>query len=186
MLKLRAHIRVCTPPFCTWIFKKKRGGYDPTQIWKGGGKQSLRTARKTCVSLVLHFACFVFASVFISDGEPGRVCQVPVSMQAIISAPFEVCACVWARMHVCVHCGIAACRMDENTDMRPMAKGSPAKARSGLNECLLRGSGRFTALRWKTHDTVREFPSEPTQKRPVDGTGGPYCVLVVVVVLLWQ
>lgn len=50
--------------------------------------------RKTCVSLVLHFACFVFAGVFISDVEPSRVCQAPVSMQAIISASFEVCACV--------------------------------------------------------------------------------------------
>lgn len=46
------------------------------------------------------FACFVFAGVFISDeGEPRRkprrVCQAPVSMQAIISASFEVyvCAC---------------------------------------------------------------------------------------------
>lgn len=49
------------------------------------------------------FACFVFASVFISDeGEPSRVCQAPFSMQAIISASFEVNVCVC----VCVHCGV--------------------------------------------------------------------------------
>lgn len=41
------------------------------------------------------FACFVFAGVFISDeGAPRRVCQAPVSMQAIISASFEVYVCV--------------------------------------------------------------------------------------------
>ncbi len=50
------------------------------------------------------FACFVFAGVFISDEgeprrEPRRVCQAPVSMQAIISASFEVYVCVcWACM----------------------------------------------------------------------------------------
>lgn len=33
------------------------------------------------------FACFVFVGVFISEeGEPSRVCQAPVSMQAIISS----------------------------------------------------------------------------------------------------
>lgn len=45
------------------------------------------------------FACFVFAGVFISDeGEPRReprkVCQAPVSMQAIISSSFDVNVCV--------------------------------------------------------------------------------------------
>lgn len=41
------------------------------------------------------FACFVFAGIFISDeGAPRRVCQAPVSMQAIISASFEVYVCV--------------------------------------------------------------------------------------------
>lgn len=62
-------------------------------------KQWLWTAMKTCVSLVFVFACFVFAGVFISDEgaqrrEPRRVCQAPVSMQAIISASFEVYVCV--------------------------------------------------------------------------------------------
>lgn len=57
------------------------------------------------------FACFVFAGVFISDEgeprrEPRRVCQAPVSMQAIISASFEVNGCV---VCVCVHCGVGVC-----------------------------------------------------------------------------
>lgn len=84
---------------------------DPSQIWKG--KESIGFGlRGKRVSLVLHFACFVFASVFISDGESGRVCQASVSMQAIISAPFEVCACVWVCMHVCVRYGTGVCCMD--------------------------------------------------------------------------
>lgn len=41
------------------------------------------------------FACFVFVGVFISDeGEPGRVCQAPVRMEAIISSSFDVYVCV--------------------------------------------------------------------------------------------
>lgn len=52
------------------------------------------------------FACFVFAGVFISDeGEPRReprkVCQAPVSVQAIISSSFDVNVCVFS-VHVCV------------------------------------------------------------------------------------
>ena len=51
--------------------------------------------------------------VFISDGEPRReprrVCQAPVSMQAIISASFEVHVCVlsvyvFVCARVCVEC----------------------------------------------------------------------------------
>lgn len=61
-----------------------------------GKKQWLRTARKTCVPLVFVLACFVFVSVFISDeGGPRRVCQAPVSMQAIISPV------LWSPMYVC-------------------------------------------------------------------------------------
>lgn len=50
------------------------------------------------------FACFVFASVFISEeGEPSRVCQAPVSMQAIISsAPLK-------SMYVCGERARAQC-----------------------------------------------------------------------------
>lgn len=56
------------------------------------------------------FACFVFASVFISDeGEPSRMCQAPVSMQAIISVSFEVHVCVCLSVYVCVHCGVWVC-----------------------------------------------------------------------------
>lgn len=68
-----------------------------------GKKQWLWTARKTCVPLVFEFACFVFASVFISDeGGPCRVCQTPVSMQAIIS-PVLWSPCMCARVCMCLY-----------------------------------------------------------------------------------
>lgn len=68
------------------------------------------------------FACFVFASVFISDeGEPSRVCQAPVSMQAIISASFEVyvCVCLSVYVCVCVHRSVGLCGVAvlENTSI---------------------------------------------------------------------
>lgn len=47
------------------------------------------------------FACFVFASVFISEeGEPSWVCQAPVSMQAIISPTPLKSMYVWGNVHV--------------------------------------------------------------------------------------
>lgn len=85
------------PPILGYIFTLHLNILKTEMIhlqYEKGRKAMAWTARKTCVSLVLHFVCFVFASVFISDEEPGRVCQAPVSMQAIISARFEVCACV--------------------------------------------------------------------------------------------
>lgn len=47
------------------------------------------------------FACFVFASVFVSEeGEPSRVCQATVSKQAIISSTPLKYAYVWLSVHV--------------------------------------------------------------------------------------
>lgn len=70
-----------------------------------GGKTMASDCEENMCFIGFVFACFVFASVFISDeGEPSRVCQAPVSMQAIISASFEVNVCVC--LSVCVHCGV--------------------------------------------------------------------------------
>lgn len=66
-----------------------------------GHEGKKRSVRKTCVSLVFVFACFVFASIFISEeGEPSRVCQAPVSMQAIISPTPLKSMYVWGSVHV--------------------------------------------------------------------------------------
>lgn len=66
---------------------------------------ALDCKKNMCFIGFFVFACFVFAGVFISDEgeprrEPRRVCQAPVSMQAIISASFEVYVCVLS-VYVC-------------------------------------------------------------------------------------
>lgn len=148
--------------FAPEYFKNRNG---LSQIWKG--KQWLRTGRKYVFYWFSHFVCFVFASVFISDGEPGRVCHAPVSMQAIISAPFEVCACVWVCMQVCVCCGTGVCSVDVCKYRRITWENKySANVQLGIN--WLRNSVRFTRHWWWTHDRVscrsRYFPQNRLKK----------------------
>lgn len=143
-MSLGTHFIIWMTPFCSQIFKKQ----SVSDMKRGWGW--LGTVRKTCVSLVLHFACFVFAGVFISDVEPSRVCQAPVSMQAIISASFEVCACVWACMHVCVRGVIGECCVEVWAERCITLK--KRKAHLAVNYCLLRDSARFTTHWGGAHD----------------------------------
>lgn len=149
-MSLGIHFIIWMTPFCSQILKKtpQQSVSDMKRGWGGW----LGTVRKTCVSLVLHFACFVFAGVFISDVEPSRVCQAPVSMQAIISASFEVCACVWACMHVCVRGGIGECYVDVWVE-RCMT----LKKEEGTFRVKLLFTLRFSKIHntlWGTHDEV--------------------------------
>lgn len=64
----------------------------------GCKKQKQQQQKNMCFTGFV-FACFIFVGVFISDEgkprrKPRRVCQAPVSMQAIISVSFEVSVCV--------------------------------------------------------------------------------------------
>lgn len=65
------------------------------------GKKNQKKNEKNMCFAGFAFACFVFASVFISEeGEPSRVCQAPVSMQAIISSTPLKSMYVWGSVHV--------------------------------------------------------------------------------------
>lgn len=68
----------------------------------GGGQRFWTVGENMCVAGFV-FACFVFANVFVSDGEPSRVCQAPVSMKALISVSFEVHVC----LSVCVSIAVS-------------------------------------------------------------------------------
>lgn len=88
VLSWDVHAKLCTSsPECfrniMFYLKNERGGRQ--RFWAVG--------ENMCFAGFV-FACFVFANVFVSDGEPSRVCQAPVSMKALISASFEVHVCL--------------------------------------------------------------------------------------------